>query len=181
MLTKTLPKVCQTIARAPSGRTFASTAAAAPIRATGYNFTLNEQEREIIDLAERFTREEIIPRAPHHDRTGEFPWDIVKKAHSLGLMNLHVPKGIIHKSCHQNFCIFAPLPLSAFQLPTDLGTIINSLSPLSKSFRASPSFSQCGRHLWMVLQNMEEWRSALPSAVSWLRRLPTAAPEFLLP
>ena len=92
MLTKTLPRVCQTIARAPSGRTFASTAAAAPIRATGYNFTLNDDEREIIDLAEKFTREEIIPNAPHHDRTGEFPWDIVKKAHSLGLMNLHVPQ-----------------------------------------------------------------------------------------
>ena len=94
MLTKTLPRVCKTIARAPSGRTLAT---AAPIRATGYNFTLNEHEREIIDLAERFTREEIIPRAAHHDRTGEFPWEIVKKAHSLGLMNLHVPKGTIQK------------------------------------------------------------------------------------
>ena len=77
-------------------RAYAS--AAAPIRETGYNFTLNDDEREIIDLAEKFTREEIIPNAPHHDRTGEFPWDIVKKAHSLGLMNLHVPQeyGGIH-------------------------------------------------------------------------------------
>ena len=73
-----------------AARPFAS--AAAPIRETGYNFTLNDDEREIIDLAEKFTREEIIPNAPHHDRTGEFPWDIVKKAHSLGLMNLHVPQ-----------------------------------------------------------------------------------------
>ena len=74
--------------------------AAAPIRETGYNFTLNDDEREIIDLAEKFTREEIIPNAPHHDRTGEFPWDIVKKAHSLGLMNLHVPQeyGGMHTS-----------------------------------------------------------------------------------
>ncbi len=46
---------------------------------------------QIIDLAEKFTREEIIPVAAEHDRTGEFPYDIVKKAHSLGLMNLHVP------------------------------------------------------------------------------------------
>ena len=92
MLPSNVLRMCQTMAsRAPSGRTFAS--AAAPIRATGYNFTLNEHEREIIDLAERFNREEIIPRAAHHDRTGEFPWEIVKKAHSLGLMNLHVPKG----------------------------------------------------------------------------------------
>ena len=92
MLPTNVVRMCQAIAsRTPSRRTLAS--AAAPIRATGYNFTLNEHEQEIIDLAERFTREEIIPRAAHHDRTGEFPWEIVKKAHSLGLMNLHVPKG----------------------------------------------------------------------------------------
>lgn len=32
----------------------------------------------------------IIPKAAHHDKTGEFPWDIVKKAHGLGLMNGHI-------------------------------------------------------------------------------------------
>merc|ERR1719237_1962663 len=84
----TLARVRPALARAT--RPFAS-AAAPVIRETGYNFTLNDDEREIIDLAEKFTREEIIPNAPHHDRTGEFPWDIVKKAHSLGLMNTHVP------------------------------------------------------------------------------------------
>ena len=90
MLATTLARLRPTLSRAALARPFAS--AAAPIRETGYNFTLNNDEREIIDLAEKFTREEIIPNAPHHDRTGEFPWDIVKKAHSLGLMNLHVPQ-----------------------------------------------------------------------------------------
>ena len=90
MLSTALARICPAISRAAAVRTFAS--AAAPNRTTGYNFTLNDDEREIIELAEKFTREEIIPNAPHHDRTGEFPWEIVKKAHSLGLMNLHVPK-----------------------------------------------------------------------------------------
>merc|ERR1711981_914037 len=40
--------------------------------------------------AERFTREEIIPNAPHYDKTGEYPWPVLKKAHELGLMNLHI-------------------------------------------------------------------------------------------
>lgn len=44
------------------------------------------------DLARKFTRDEIIPNASKFDTNGEFPWDIVKKAHSAGLMNLHVPQ-----------------------------------------------------------------------------------------
>ena len=47
---------------------------------------------QYLDMAEKFTREEVIPAAPHYDKTGEYPWDIIKKAHSLGLMNLHVPQ-----------------------------------------------------------------------------------------
>jgi len=60
--------------------------------AAGVNFVLNETQQEYLDLAEKFTRDEVIPAAPHYDKTGEYPWDIIKKAHSLGLMNLHVPQ-----------------------------------------------------------------------------------------
>lgn len=44
------------------------------------------------DLTRKFTKEEIIPRAAEFDKSGEFPWDIVKKAHSVGLMNGHIPQ-----------------------------------------------------------------------------------------
>lgn len=54
--------------------------------------TLTDEQREMQDLARKFAREEIIPKAQHHDETGEFPWDIVKKAHSIGLMNGHIPQ-----------------------------------------------------------------------------------------
>lgn len=43
------------------------------------------------ELARKFAREEIIPVAPHHDKTGEYPWAILKKAHSIGLMNGFIP------------------------------------------------------------------------------------------
>ena len=43
-----------------------------------------------MDLAEKFCKEEIIPAAPHYDKTGEYPWDVIKKAHEVGLMNLHI-------------------------------------------------------------------------------------------
>ncbi len=47
--------------------------------------------KEMLGMAEQFTANEIIPVAAEYDRTGEFPWDLIKKAHGVGLMNLHVP------------------------------------------------------------------------------------------
>ena len=58
--------------------------------AIGMNFDINDDQKELLDLAERFTKEEIIPNAPHYDTTGEYPWPVLKKAHELGLMNLHI-------------------------------------------------------------------------------------------
>lgn len=59
--------------------------------APGICFELSPEQREMQELARKFAREEIIPVAAHHDRTGEYPKEILKKAHSLGLMNGHIP------------------------------------------------------------------------------------------
>ena len=53
---------------------------------------LSPEQLEFQQLARKFAREEILPVAAHHDQTGEYPWEIVKKAHALGLMNGHVPQ-----------------------------------------------------------------------------------------
>jgi len=58
----------------------------------GLNFTVTEEQQEYLDLAEQFTKNEIIPNAAHYDNTGEYPWPILKKAHETGLMNLHIPE-----------------------------------------------------------------------------------------
>jgi len=58
----------------------------------GINFILSETSQEYLDMAEKFTKEEIIPVAAHYDRTGEYPWEVLKKAHENGLMNLHIPE-----------------------------------------------------------------------------------------
>jgi len=60
----------------------------------GINYNLTEEQNELRELVKKFTKEEIIPKAAEHDRTGEFPWDIVKKAHSLGIMNTHIPQSL---------------------------------------------------------------------------------------
>ncbi|XP_011503730.1 PREDICTED: probable medium-chain specific acyl-CoA dehydrogenase, mitochondrial [Ceratosolen solmsi marchali] len=44
------------------------------------------------EIAQKFTREEIIPVAAEYDRNGNYPWDIVKKAWALGLINHHIPQ-----------------------------------------------------------------------------------------
>ncbi|XP_013189345.1 medium-chain specific acyl-CoA dehydrogenase, mitochondrial isoform X2 [Amyelois transitella] len=72
--------------------TSASLSSAKPIPPTGYCFELNDEQKALQELARKFTKDEIIPNAAHYDKTGEYPWPIVKKAWSIGLMNSHIPE-----------------------------------------------------------------------------------------
>ena len=56
------------------------------------DFTLSDEQQQLQDMARKFAKEEIIPNAAHHDKTGEYPHAIAKKAWELGLMNTHVPQ-----------------------------------------------------------------------------------------
>jgi len=55
------------------------------------SFELSDDQKQLQDIARKFARDEMIPKAEHHDRTGEFPYEVSKKAWELGLMNTHVP------------------------------------------------------------------------------------------
>lgn len=61
---------------------------------SGYSFALSDTQKEIQDVARKFAREEILPIAAQHDKTGEYPHQIVKKAWDLGLINGHIPEDI---------------------------------------------------------------------------------------
>jgi len=56
------------------------------------DFSLSDDQKQLQELARKFAKEEIIPKAAHHDETGEYPHEIVKKAWELGLINTHVPQ-----------------------------------------------------------------------------------------
>ncbi|KAJ3303504.1 hypothetical protein HDV03_003781 [Kappamyces sp. JEL0829] len=58
----------------------------------GLSFALNQDQLDLQDLARKFTAEYIIPQAAHHDRTGEYPVEILKKAWDAGLLNGHIPE-----------------------------------------------------------------------------------------
>jgi hypothetical protein len=60
--------------------------------AGGVSFSLTETQRELQETARKFAKDEIIPVASHHDRTGEYPIEIIKKAWELGLVNTHIPE-----------------------------------------------------------------------------------------
>jgi acyl-CoA dehydrogenase len=56
------------------------------------NFSLSDDQKQLQEIAKKFAKEEIIPQAAHHDKSGEYPVEIAKKAWELGLMNTHVPQ-----------------------------------------------------------------------------------------
>jgi acyl-CoA dehydrogenase len=56
------------------------------------DFSLTDDQKQLQELASKFVKEEVIPKAAHHDHTGEFPREIAKKAWELGLMNTHIPQ-----------------------------------------------------------------------------------------
>ena len=55
------------------------------------NFGLSDDQRALIDVAKRFTKERIIPIAAECDRESRFPKDVFVAAHELGLVNSSVP------------------------------------------------------------------------------------------
>ncbi|MBN1337508.1 MAG: acyl-CoA dehydrogenase family protein [Deltaproteobacteria bacterium] len=54
-------------------------------------FEPTEEQAALQALAHTFAEREIRPVAAHHDQSGEFPETVLRKAHALGLMNLHIP------------------------------------------------------------------------------------------
>lgn len=58
---------------------------------SGVCFDFTQEQKEIQQLARKFAREVVLPKAGEHDRRMEYPWDIIKTGWELGLMNPHIP------------------------------------------------------------------------------------------
>ncbi len=54
------------------------------------DFSLNDEQRALEELARDFAQKQIAPVAQELDRTGKFPFEILAQAHRLGLMNLTI-------------------------------------------------------------------------------------------
>src|SRR3546814_7850431 len=53
---------------------------------------LPEDEALLLENVRSFARNEIAPRAAHHDETGEFPWENIKGINELGLNAMFIPE-----------------------------------------------------------------------------------------
>ncbi|HVC04663.1 MAG TPA: acyl-CoA dehydrogenase family protein [Candidatus Acidoferrales bacterium] len=51
----------------------------------GVDFSLTREQEEIRDLAHAFAEKEMRPVAERYDENEETPWDVMRKAHALGL------------------------------------------------------------------------------------------------
>ena len=49
------------------------------------NFNLSEDSLALQEVARKFAREEMLPKAAHHDKTMEYPQEIFTQAWELGL------------------------------------------------------------------------------------------------
>jgi acyl-CoA dehydrogenase len=55
------------------------------------DFALTEEQEELRRVAREFAQNEVAPVAMPFDKTGEFPWEVYRKAYDIGLLNVSVP------------------------------------------------------------------------------------------
>ncbi|MCG3172126.1 MAG: Acyl-CoA dehydrogenase [Myxococcota bacterium] len=60
----------------------------------GLYYSLSDEQQQLQQTARDFAKNVIRPVARHHDETGEYPWDVLKKAFDLGLMNTAIPESL---------------------------------------------------------------------------------------
>lgn len=87
-------KIVTQVLKSPSCRSFSLSSRLGNQESRSPWFALSDEQREMQSMARKFAREEIAPVAAHHDKTGEYPWELVKRAWELGLINNHIPADI---------------------------------------------------------------------------------------
>ncbi|KAE9546093.1 hypothetical protein FO519_010695, partial [Halicephalobus sp. NKZ332] len=60
--------------------------------ATSLNFDLSDEMKDLQQAMRVFVKNEVVLKAAHYDKTMEYPWDIIKKAHTAGLINSQIPE-----------------------------------------------------------------------------------------
>uniref|UniRef100_A0A1I7WNN9 Acyl-CoA_dh_N domain-containing protein n=1 Tax=Heterorhabditis bacteriophora TaxID=37862 RepID=A0A1I7WNN9_HETBA len=56
------------------------------------NFEFSSEHTQLRDVMRSFVKEKVIPVAAQYDKSMEFPWEIIKKAHSCGFLSTTIPQ-----------------------------------------------------------------------------------------
>ncbi len=96
------------------------------------DFRLTEEQDALVQTAREFTRKEIIPKAAHHDETGEFPKEILKRAWETGLMNIEIPDafGGLGGSCVDNCLVQEEVSFGCSGINTSMAANSLGATPL---------------------------------------------------
>ncbi|HEY4179403.1 MAG TPA: acyl-CoA dehydrogenase family protein [Kofleriaceae bacterium] len=94
------------------------------------DLSFTEEQDALVSTAREFAKKEVIPKAAHHDETGEFPREILKKAWDTGLMNIEIPEvyGGLGGSCLDNCLVQEEIAFGCTGMNTSLSA--NSLGSM---------------------------------------------------
>jgi acyl-CoA dehydrogenase len=56
------------------------------------SFEITEEQEALREMVAKFVQNDMLPVAAKYDESGEFPFEVIKKAWELGLMNITVPQ-----------------------------------------------------------------------------------------
>jgi len=110
--------------------------------ARNLNFNLTEDTLALQELARKFAREEMMPKAAYHDQTMEYPQEIFTKAWELGLVNCHVGEeyGGLGLGCLDSCIIAEEMAYACTGMETAIEA--NSLGSMPVLVAGSPELKQ---------------------------------------
>lgn len=56
------------------------------------SFQLSDEQLALKEMVAKFVQNTVLPVASKYDQSSEFPWDVIKTAWEIGLMNIAVPQ-----------------------------------------------------------------------------------------
>ncbi|GAB1302815.1 Medium-chain specific acyl-CoA dehydrogenase, mitochondrial [Apodemus speciosus] len=119
---------------------------------SGFNFELTEQQKEFQATARKFAREEIIPVACDYDKSGEYPFPLIKRAWELGLVNPYIPESYsgLGLGTFDSCLIFEELAYGCTGVQTVIET--NSLGQMPVILAGNDQ--QKKKYLWRVTEQL---------------------------
>ena len=138
------------------------------------NFSLNDEQKMIQQLARDFARNEMAPAAEHYDQTHEYPWPIVRKAQELGLTTLNVPEeyGGLGLSLFEECMVSEELAWGCSGMSTAMGVNGLAILPVLIAGNEAQKKEYCGR---LVDGQMASYGLTEPEAGSDVAGIKTTA------
>jgi acyl-CoA dehydrogenase len=138
------------------------------------NFSLNDEQKMIQQLARDFARNEMAPVAEHYDQTHEYPWPVIKKAQELGLTTLNVPEkyGGLGLSLFEECMVSEELAWGCSGMSTAMGVNGLAILPVLIAGNEAQKEAYCGR---LVDGKMASYGLTEPEAGSDVAGIKTTA------